>query len=233
MPRPRLSISTALLLLTIAGMAIVIARLWREVGPLREVNKRLSEERGTLVIGDPNQLHAIKIPARFAGEGRESFRVYVPRGQSYIAFVHVNDVPKAGLPERKKLPDHAGILGGSHGRLFARLDSGEHTVSLRRVRRGDGADVVLVVGFASPNISLDASANTSKDRWPTELPETYSVFEDGVGAKTVAAEGTEPLVLLRRRILGVSRESTYVSYTRPEPDFPLDGALLWVERAPQ
>ena len=230
--RPRISLLTALLLMTIAGMALVLIRLWREVGPLRADNKRLDEERGTLAIGDPNQLHAIKIPARFAGEGRQSFRLYVPPGKSYLAFVQVNNVPKAGLPKLTKLPDHAGILGNFQGRLFARLGPGEHTVAIRTVRRGDRADIVLITGFASPTISLDASANTPNDRWPTVAPETYSVFGGGVGATTIAAEGTEPLVLLRQRILGVARESTYVSYTTPEPDFPLDGVLLWVERAP-
>src|SRR4051812_252002 len=93
--RPRFSLLTVLLLMTITGMGISIRQLWREVGPLRADNKRLTEERGMLVIRDPNRLHAIEIPARFAGEGRQSFRVYVPPGQTYLAFVQVNDIPKA------------------------------------------------------------------------------------------------------------------------------------------
>jgi hypothetical protein len=229
--RPRISLITVLLLMTVAGMAIVIAQLWREVGPLRAENKRFNEERGTLVLDDRNRLHAIRIPARFAGEGRTSFRVYVPPEQFYLAFVHVNDVPKAGLPERKKLPGHVGILGGSQGRLFARLGPGEHIVTVRTVSRGDRSDIQLIVKFASPNISLDASAMTPKNRWPTVAPETYSVFSGGVGAATVAADGREPLVLMRRRIMGVAQESVHVSYQIPEPEFSLDGLLLWVEQA--
>jgi hypothetical protein len=205
---------------------IVVVQLWREVGPLRAENKRLNEERGTLVIGDPSLLQAIKVPARFAGEGRQSFRVYVPPGQAYLAFVHINDIPKAGLPALKKLPDHAGVLGNFQGRLFGRLLPGEHTVTIRTVRRDGRADIGLIVDF------LDASANTPTDRWPTVVPETYSVFGGGVGAETIAAVGTEPLVLLRHRILGVARESVFVSYRTPEPDIPLDGVMLWVERMP-
>jgi hypothetical protein len=229
--RPRISLLTALLLITIAGMAIVIVQLWRDVGPLRAENKRLKEERGTLVIGDRKSLHAIGIPDRFAGEGRQSFRLYVPEGQLYFARVQVNEIPKESLPELTKLPAHAGILGSFQGRLHARLGPGEHTVTVRKVRRGDRSDIQLVVKFASPPVPLDASAMTSKDRWPTVTPETYSVFKEGVGATTVAVEGTESLVLLRQRIMGVSSESLNVSYTTPEPDFPLDGVLLWVERA--
>ena len=231
--RPRISILTALLLTTIVGMAIVIVQLWREVGPLRADNKRLNEERGTLVIGDPTQLHAIKIPGRFAGEGRQSFRVYVPPGQTYLAFVHINDVPKAGLPEPKKLPSHAGMLGLFQGRLFARLGPGEHTVTIKTTHRGKISDIALIVGFADQGFPLDASAMTPKDRWPTVVPETFKVFGDGVGQQSVAADASNPLVLLRTRIQEVSPESVNVTYTIPEPGGPLDGMLLWIERAPK
>lgn len=222
--RPRFSLLTALMFVTIVGMAIVVVQLWHEVGPLRAENKRLNEERGRLVIGDPNVLQAIEIPARFAGEDRRSYRVYVPPGQSHVAFVQVNNIPKDGFPERTRLPDDAGILGGFQGRLFGRLRPGEHIVTIRTTRRGGKADIALVVDF------LDASTNTPKDRWPTVVPETYSVFGGGVGGITVAAEKTEPLVLLRQRIMGIASESFHVSYTTAEPDVPLDGVLCWIER---
>lgn len=229
--RPRISLLSALLLITIVSLTIVIVKLWREVGPLRAENKRLNEERGTLVIGDANKLHAIKVPTRFAGERRQSFRVYVPPGQSYIAFVQVNKIPKEGLPKWTKLPDQAAILGGSQGQLFGRLRPGEHVVTVWTTRRGGRADIALIVD------GLDASANTSKDGWPTVVPETYTVFGGGVDRETIATEGKEPLVLLRQRILGVARESVNVSYgtptPTPEPDFRLDGVLFWVERAPK
>jgi hypothetical protein len=45
--RPRISILTALLLMTILGMAIVIWQLWHKVGPLQTEVKQLREERGT------------------------------------------------------------------------------------------------------------------------------------------------------------------------------------------
>lgn len=226
--RPRISLLSSLLVMTVVAMAIVVVQLGRDVGPLRAENKRLNEERGTLVIDNPNRLHSIKIPARFAGEGRVSFRVYVPPGQSYMAFVQVNNVPKSGLPKLTKLPNYAGILGGSQGHLFGRLRPGDHVVTVWTTRRGGRADIALIVD------GLDASANTPKDRWPTVAPETYSVFGGGVARTTVATEGTEPLVLLRQRIMGVAGETVHVNYVTPtrEPDVPLDGVLLWVQRTP-
>jgi len=225
--RPRFSLLTVLLVMALVACGITIWQLWQEVGPLRAENKRFNEERGTLVIGDPNQLHALKIPDRFAGEGRESFRVYVPPGQSYVAFLWVNSIPKAGFPEHRKPSDFAGILGGGHGRLFGELRPGEHIVTVNTVRHGGKADIALDVD------SLDVSANTTKDQWPTAKPENYTVFGGGVDRTTVAADGAEPLVLLRQRIMGVARETVHVSYVTPirEPDLPLDGVLLWVERA--
>jgi hypothetical protein len=217
--------------MTIAATAIVIVKLWREVGPLRAENKRLHEERGTLVIGDPNKLQAIRIPGRFAAEGGPSFRVYVPPMQRYIAYVQVNDVPKSGIPERKKLPNHAGILGNFQGLLYGRLEPGENVVTVKTIRRGGKADISLVVATPKNKIPLDAAANTRKDQWPTVVPETFSVFGDGVEARTIAAEGTEPFVLKRCRILGVSSKQMMVSYTTPEPNAPLDGYILWVEQS--
>src|SRR6186713_5182 len=107
--RPRISILTTLLLMTILGLALVVAQLWREVGPLRAANKRLNEERGTLVMGDREKLHAIEIPARFAGECLTSFRIYVPPEQTYVAYVCVNDVPKTGVPADRRPTGNLGV----------------------------------------------------------------------------------------------------------------------------
>ena len=41
--RLRFSLFSALLLMTIAGMAIVIAQLWHEIGPLRKEVRRLAK----------------------------------------------------------------------------------------------------------------------------------------------------------------------------------------------
>jgi hypothetical protein len=100
---PRFSLLTLLFLTAIAALSITVIVLWREVGPLRAENKRLHEERGTLMVDDPTRLHAIKIPSRFAGEGRESYRIFVPKDSLYWAFVAVNDIPKERLPRAQAL----------------------------------------------------------------------------------------------------------------------------------
>jgi hypothetical protein len=77
--RPRLSLLSAILLMTIAGMAIVLVQLWREVGPLRDDNRRLRDEVGELTISDPSKIHAIEV--RMKEPLIWKFHVWVPEGQ--------------------------------------------------------------------------------------------------------------------------------------------------------
>lgn len=63
---PHFSLLTLLLVVAILSLSITVVHLWREVEPLRADNKRLNEERGTLVVDDPSRPHAIRIPERIA-----------------------------------------------------------------------------------------------------------------------------------------------------------------------
>ena len=56
-----MSLLTAVLLMTIVGMAIVIVQLWREVAPLRAEVRRFRDEMGQLTISDPSKFHAIEV----------------------------------------------------------------------------------------------------------------------------------------------------------------------------
>lgn len=227
--RPRFSLFTLLLLTSITALSITVGLLWREVKPLRVENKRLHEERGTLMIDDPTKLQAIKIPDRFAGEGRESYRIFVPKGSLYWAFVVVNDIAKEGYPQVERYPMRYSVLGsGTNLPLHGRLEPGEHVLTIRTVRRSsDQSDIQLIVD------GLDASAHTPADRWPTVVPETYAVFGGGVQQETTPADASGRLVLLRRRIMAISDESLHVSYTTPEPNFALDGVMVWIEPDPE
>jgi hypothetical protein len=79
--RPRLSLLTALLFMTIAGMALVIARLWREVGPLRGEVRELRQFVGELSIDDKTKILAIEV--RQPDPNFWHWRVYLPPGKEY------------------------------------------------------------------------------------------------------------------------------------------------------
>jgi hypothetical protein len=214
-----------LLLFAIVALSITVGLQWRELKPLRVENKRLNEERGTLMVEDRSRVHAIKIPDRFAGEGRDSFRIFVPKGSIYWAFVVVNDIPKDGYPELKNFPEKYSILGsGTDLPLHARLDPGEHVLSFRTVPRGSKhADIQLTVDH------LDATANTKTDRWPSVTSETYSVFGNGVRGAATPADDSGRLVLQRHRIEATSQDGMFHSFVLPDPDYPLDGVMVWIE----
>src|SRR5262245_31653392 len=78
---PRFSLLTAILLTTIVGLAIVVAQLWREVGPLRVEVHRYRTELGFLNVDDPTRIYAVQFPNRDDGW---RWRVYLPPGSEYI-----------------------------------------------------------------------------------------------------------------------------------------------------
>jgi hypothetical protein len=228
---PRFSLLTLLLFVVIAALTLTTVSLVREVRPLRAENNRLNEERGTLMIADRSKLQAIRIPDQIAGEGRESFRVYVPADSLYWVFLIVNEVPKSGYPTLESYPKPYSTLGGSTSPVFGRLEPGEHVLTIREDRRNaEHMRMQLIVD------GLDVTANNSSDRWPTRTPETYTVFEEGVERVTTPADRSGRLVLQRRRIAETSPVNTniHVSYvvTEREPEQALDGVMMWIERDP-
>ena len=94
--RPRISILTALLLMTILAMAIVVAQQWREVGPLRSEVRRLRDELGQLSIEDPTKLHAIEVRTKDAMIWK--WRIWVPERMNAQLRFAWSDVPLDGYP---------------------------------------------------------------------------------------------------------------------------------------
>ncbi|MEX2310076.1 MAG: hypothetical protein WD738_21065 [Pirellulales bacterium] len=95
--RPRISLLSALVLMTIVGMALVIALLWREVGPLRAELKHLRDKFGALTIEDPTKCHAIRLDSHPSFTW--NWRVWIPDGQVYELRYITEDIPRRGLPE--------------------------------------------------------------------------------------------------------------------------------------
>src|SRR5258708_5153760 len=91
MPRLRFSLLTATLLITIAAMAIVIALLWREVGPLRAQVKSMRTELGMLNVDDPTRVHVIQIGT--SEEHHNKWRIYLPPGGSYSLCAYGRLIP--------------------------------------------------------------------------------------------------------------------------------------------
>jgi hypothetical protein len=97
--RPRISLLTSLLLMTIVGLTIVVAQLWREVVPLREENRGLRDEVGRLSIDDPTKTSVIEV--RTTDDFTWKWRVWIPEGRAYQLQMATEDIPKTGYPESR------------------------------------------------------------------------------------------------------------------------------------
>jgi hypothetical protein len=79
-----------MLLVTIAGMAIVIVQFWREIVPLRSEVRRYRTELGLLTVDDPTRIHGVQVPTRDDGW---KWRVYFPPGVDYKVCCYTGVIP--------------------------------------------------------------------------------------------------------------------------------------------
>ncbi len=207
--RPRFSLLTLLLVISIVALAatVVVQRrnlrpLMIELGALREENGALRTEVGALSIGDPTKLHVIAVPVE--GQYVWKWRVWVPAGQSVAVRVRHGAIPEKGVPQAPQC-----TLG---------LSEGEHVI--RYTVQRDSQDGSW--GASLRTESGGCSTGVGVVPWP-EWDDWDSVG-DGVGAKTVVGEPKKPLVLLRHRVGSDSK--AWVQ------DGPAAGVMIWIEMHP-
>lgn len=198
---PRISLFSTLLLMTIAGMTIVIVQFWREIGPLRREVRLLRDQVGVLTIEDESKLHAIRVlsDADFTWK----WRVWIPNGKPRAVYWMWGDVSKDGVPRRSSW---APLNPGEEQLLTLtakRLDDGKSWVSHLRTARQVSTLSVPDAAFAVPN----------------------SATLRGVERMTeIAANDGQPFVLGRYRVAAESQKKLL------EKDVPLPGFLIWIEQ---
>ena len=199
MPRPRISILTALLLMTILAMAIVLAHLWREVGPLRLEVKDLRQRVGVLTIADPSAVQAVGIPSDT--DDVYKWRIHVPTNQKATLFVKCGDVPRTGYPDAdfRRIP----------------ITEGENLVTIKG-RRLEGGYMFLqaqIHGNDDSTISL-----------PQVSGPLTGVFQgDGLWSEQKTMDSSNKLLLLRMRYAPPGQNRAIAN------DAPLPGFIIWLE----
>jgi hypothetical protein len=217
--RPRISLLTVLLLTTIAGMALVIVQLWREVGPLRKEVHKLRQFVGELSIDDHTRIHAIEV--RQPNPNLWRWRLFLPPGAQYKLVEFGGPLPPRGkLSNKHWLAALRNASIGSSEYLNEQFQ-GEFTldVSLAPV---EGGWRFQIFGLGS-----DAQSHyTFADNWPGRMgrsersdiwPAQQRVFPPG-----------EPILLLHlsKRI----RKSARGIGTEPQaPSELVEGIALWLE----
>jgi hypothetical protein len=182
--RPRISLLSAFLLMTIVGMAIVIIQLWRELGPLRDEVHRLRNEMGVLVVDDPTKIHAIQVNTR--DELTWKWRVWIPPGRKCVIRAFSDGIPKKGFPQQ----------GGS---LFIH-EPGEHMI-------GYEIDRDRINGKWYGKTTLAGTGSVGKDDQPWVEWTTKTSTSGGVPTDVRTFESDQRVELIRFRISQTSDSS--------------------------
>jgi hypothetical protein len=202
--RPRISILTALLLMTILGMALAIVQLWRELVPLRAELRQLRDETGRLSISDPQKMHAIGV--RTNEPLLWKWRIWVPEGAKVFLGAKWGDVPATGVPTNAQMDQ---------------LDPGEQWIEMR-------------VDQDPKDNSWRASLESKRWKHPIPLPPescwwtwpNAGLMIDGVLFET-GSEGKpgEPFIVTRDR-----RDQSNGSVQLQSSKAPSAGFIIWLER---
>lgn len=206
--KPRISLLTGLLLLTIAGMAIVIVRLWNEVGPQRVELRRLRDELGVLTIEDSSKLHAIQVQTNDNLQWK--WRIWAPDDDEYTLRFKWGEVPKDGFPELD--------VGCS-------IEPGENLITLTLQKdRNDGEWKTRV-----ETTSGDGIYRSIREPEPWFLWTINHIDRDGVEFST-EVEPTPKKQFLLQRFRTVDDELKAKGLDPTKSDELLPGFLIWVER---
>ena len=209
--RPRFSLLTILLLMTIAGLSLVVWRQWQDVGPLREEVRRLRAEVGALAIDDKSKVHAIEVLTSEPLTWR--WRVWLPTAAGAQVHIQFGGVPRDGFPETR----HTVTLHGG----------GEQTINMT-VRRDPISDKwICRCNTAGTGIGFPIAA---QDQW--FLQKNFGMQNTGVGRLTAVADDDEKTFLLKRHRVAVAGELKDAKKANDllNSDAPAPGFIIWLER---
>ncbi len=197
--RPRFSILTALLLMTIVGMVFAVvhvrnraASLELELRTLAYENRQLRDEVGALSIDDPSKIYAIRV--RTDDDRTWKWRVWVPEGTNVEVRYQWVDVPRVGIPREQ----------GS-----VSLNSGEQWVSMKVRRDHSGKNWMAYVETKSGS---NGTSIKNESQWFDG--DNMAAIVDGVGYMTkVDVDDSKPFILERDRAAKVNSSAEIKKWT--------------------
>jgi hypothetical protein len=197
---PRFSLRSLVAVVTLVAMVLVIWRLYAELVPLREENRRLRSELGELSIDDETKFHAILMPQANPNEFTYKWRIWVPEGRSYQLQFASGTIRKQGFPQ-----------GYSNGISISA--PGEHWIEYRVFRDADSGRWIDML------YTRDASVSGSYQPWP-DWSERVGTGAS-VGDSTRVFEPGSRVELVRWRI-SQAKSSAQI-------EDPSAGYMIWLE----
>jgi hypothetical protein len=205
-----MSLLTAMLLITIAGMAIKIVQLRLEIDPLRRDLHMLRKAIGQLSIDDESKVHAIAVPSHDSLTWR--WRVWIPQGRQVTLHYQWGNVPRKGVPSK---------------RSSVTLSPGEQSITLSAMQVGIRASEIEVTLDASGGMVGDSTR--SSDRWLLGSESYITTFE-GVPWSTYVASENEKVIVLKRFRVGFRVGEEMSSEELNQLDEPTPGFIVWLEQ---
>lgn len=229
--RPRFSLLTALLLMTIVGLTIVMVQLWREVGPLREANRSMRAMVGQLTIEDKSKVYGLQIPT--LEENRWRWQIYLPPGGRNKLYAYSGHLPSLTLNPGKAWFDAvrrdsegtADSLGGLSGEILVDCqlvkENGKWLLAKRYLQRDSNS---------MTSNSNKSSISQPNGDWLTDRRGTSSRSLDE-GIQQSAESGEPMLLLLFMRPFFTKEPGGGESLSSPSG--AADGIAIWIEGSPR
>lgn len=213
----RISLLTALLLMTIVGLAIVVVQLWREVGPLRAQVRGMRTELGLLNIDDPAIAQAIQLGG---GEpDRWKWRIYLPPSGQYTLFVYSGTIPPRDSRQGRNWYDAVRQDGSGSAES---INSGEFVLNVELLKEGAQWQIVTSRGNHRSVSTMSIDGN-----WLSQMVGRGVTSSIGPDIATNVRPG-EPIHLMTLLEPVSTKNGNTTSFSTPIG--PANGIVVWIEQ---
>lgn len=217
MPRiyPRISLLTAILLMTIIGLSIVTFRLWLQLEPLRVQVRSMRTELGLLNVEDPTVAQAIQLGTDKVDHWK--WRIYLPEGGDYELFIYDGMIPPHGF--NKSWYDE--IRKNASG-MSTTMNGGEFVFNVELKKEGDRWLVLTSRGIDRPGSVMSVNGD-----WLSS--ERSHGVNSSVGYDAAATyRPGEPIHIMTMLEPVVTKKGTSTSWSTPTG--PANGIVIWIEQ---
>lgn len=224
--RPRFSLLTLALLMTIVALSVTVAMMYRELAPLRSEVARYRQELGLLTIDDAerDKIHAVAVESERENEWR--YRIYLPEGKKYRLRKAVGMLPPPYKFDTRS--DYLKKVAANSSGSTSSWDSGEFLISfwVHPSDKDSGGDDWT---FETRRVGEGGKGSfTTTIPWMAER-RLWSGSSSNVSREQRSYDPDKPLELLEVR-RGVLKESDDgKSWSVTTEDGETEGFKLWIE----
>lgn len=220
--RLRMSLLTALLVMTIVGMVIVILESWRQIDAQRQEIGGLRKELGYLSINDENKIYVTQIPVNEPDTRR--FRIFLPKNKTFTLYTRKFSVP-GRKPDDSREAWLARLLQARRG-SNQDIESGEHTIEVQ-IRQNPVPKDHWELSHRLLGIPSQTTATIPglKDR------RAWSISSEPLMGKQQELNPADGVVLFALREGGVKETNGRFSKIKPDETKEAPGVILWIAPA--